>query len=173
MRDIQPLKFFGGIAMFFFLPGLALGGFVTGWYLYKTKTAPYTSLIPISGVLITLAFLLGVLALLADMLGRHRKISEELLYLARRKVYAGKRLPRAVMASIEPARSVAHFFEQSWDVDHTDGENGEAVEQNGNEAAESTEAEAEAETETESPSVTLTVTPAAKAAAVARASHVA
>src|SRR5689334_15280858 len=59
MRDIQPLKFFGGIAMFLFIPGLALGAFVTGWYLYKTKTAPYTSLIPISGVLITLAFLLG------------------------------------------------------------------------------------------------------------------
>ena len=161
MRDIQPLKFFGGIAMFLFLPGLALGGFVTGWYLYKTKTAPYTSLIPISGVLITLAFLLGVLALLADMLGRHRKISEELLYLARRKVYAGKRLPRAVMASIEPARSVAHFFEQSWDVDHTDAENGEAAEQNGNESAESPE--------TETAPVTLTVTPAA----VTRASHVA
>ena len=43
-----------------------------------------------SGVLITLSFLLGVLALLADMLGRHRLISEELLYLARRKIYAGK-----------------------------------------------------------------------------------
>src|SRR5881396_1467806 len=105
MRDIQPLKFFGGIAMFFFIPGILIGGFVTGWYLAKGKTTPYTMLIPISGVLITLAFLLGVLALLADMLGRHRKISEELLYLARRKVYAGKRAPRPVMASIDPARS--------------------------------------------------------------------
>jgi glycosyltransferase involved in cell wall biosynthesis len=122
MRDIQPLKFFGGIAMFFFIPGILIGGFVTGWYLYHNKTSPYTMLIPISGVLITLAFLLGVLALLADMLGRHRKISEELLYLARRKVYAGKRAPRPVMAQIDPARAVAQFFERSWDVEPSEQE---------------------------------------------------
>ena len=70
-----------------------------------------------SGITITLSFLLGVLALLADMLGRHRKISEELLYLARRKVYAGKRAPRPVMASVEPARAVARLFEESWGVE--------------------------------------------------------
>jgi glycosyltransferase involved in cell wall biosynthesis len=122
MRDIQPLKFFGGIAMALFLPGFLIGGFVTTWYLLKSKTAPYTSLIPISGVLITLAFLLGALALLADMMGRHRKISEELLYLARRKVYAGKRPPRPVMASIEPARAVARLFEESWGVENTEQE---------------------------------------------------
>ena len=31
------------------------------------------------------------LALLADMMGRHRRISEELLYLARKRVYATQR----------------------------------------------------------------------------------
>ena len=45
MRDIQPLKFFGGIAMLLVIPGTAIGMFVTGWYLYKDKTSPYTSLI--------------------------------------------------------------------------------------------------------------------------------
>ncbi len=114
MRDIQPLKFFGGIAGLLFVPGFLTGAFVTGWYLLNGKTTPFSNLIPISGVLITLAFLLFVLALLADMLGRHRKISEELLYLARRKMYAGKRPPRPVMASIEPARAVARLFEESW-----------------------------------------------------------
>ena len=34
---------------------------------------------------------MGALALLADMMGRHRKISEELLYLARRRIYSSKR----------------------------------------------------------------------------------
>jgi hypothetical protein len=80
----------------------------------KQKTTPFTSLIVISGVMITLSFLLGVLALLADMMGRHRLISEELLYLARRKIYAGKRPPRAVMASIEPEQAVARLFDESW-----------------------------------------------------------
>ena len=116
MRDIQPLKFFGGIAGILFIPGFLIGSFVTGWYIYRGKTSPVSNLIPISGVLITLAFLLGVLALLADMLGRHRKISEELLYLARRKIYAGKKPPRPVMASIEPAQAIARLFEESWDV---------------------------------------------------------
>jgi glycosyltransferase involved in cell wall biosynthesis len=126
MRDIQPLKFFGGIAGLLFIPGFVTGVFVTIWYLMKAKTAPYTSLIPISGVLITLAFMLGVLALLADMLGRHRRISEELLYLARRKMYSGKR-PRAVMASVEPARAVARMFEESWGVEGSDAEQDEAM----------------------------------------------
>ncbi len=34
---------------------------------------------------------MGALALLADMMGRHRKISEEMLYLARRRIYSSKR----------------------------------------------------------------------------------
>ena len=120
MRDIQPLKFFGGIALLLFVPAMVLATFVTAYYIINGRTTPYTSLITMSGVAITLAFLLGVLALLADMLGRHRKISEELLYLARRKVYAGKRPPRPVMASIEPARAVARLFEESWGMEAND-----------------------------------------------------
>jgi glycosyltransferase involved in cell wall biosynthesis len=100
MRDIQPLKFFGGIAGLLFVPGFVAGLFVTGWYLYngifegRYRTSPYTSLIVISGVLITLSFIMGMLALLADMMGRHRKISEELLYLARRRIYSTRRTVR-------------------------------------------------------------------------------
>jgi glycosyltransferase involved in cell wall biosynthesis len=117
MRDIQPLKFFGGIAMIFFAFGAMIGGFVTGWYIMERRTTPFTSFIVISGVLITLSFLLGVLALLADMLGRHRLISEELLYLARRKIYAGKRAPRTILASIDPEQAVAKLFEEPWAED--------------------------------------------------------
>ena len=127
MRDIQPLKFFGGIAAIFFLFGALTGGWVSVWYLMKHKTGPFTSLIVISGVLITLSFLLGVLALLADMLGRHRMISEELLYLARRKIYAGKRAPRAILASIEPEQAVARLFEEPWAEDLAGAESDESL----------------------------------------------
>jgi glycosyltransferase involved in cell wall biosynthesis len=123
MRDIQPLKFFGGIAAMLFVPGLMIGGFVTAWYLLKGRTTPYTSLIVISGLTVTLSLLLGVLALLADMLGRHRKISEELLYLARRKIYAGRRSSvtrGAILASVEPEQAVARLFEESWHSDSPD-----------------------------------------------------
>jgi hypothetical protein len=133
MRDIQPLKFFGGIAMLLFIPGVAIGAFVTGYYIVKGKTSPFTSLITMSGIAITLAFLLGVLALLADMLGRHRKITEELLYLARRKVYAGKRARASVMKSIEPARAVAKLFEESWGVEGDEDEETSEADQPGHE----------------------------------------
>ena len=109
MRDIQPLKFFGGIAGILFAIGALTLGFVGSWYIFHAHsvkgvgpvhtTSPFTSLIPIGGVLITLAVIIGAVALLADMLGRHRRISEELLYLARRRVYSNK---RTVKASLPP-----------------------------------------------------------------------
>ncbi len=108
MRDIQPLKFFGGIAGILFSLGTLVGVFMIFWWAFNTeiverdkvtlaatrwvhKTAPFTSLITVSGVLFVLSFLIGAVALLADMMGRHRKISEEMLYLARRRIYSSKR----------------------------------------------------------------------------------
>ena len=103
MRDIQPLKFFGGIAALLFLLGTATLGFVTAWYFYHShKTSPFTSLISVGGILLTLGFLLGVLALLADMLGRHRRISEELLYLARRRIYSSRRTEKVSLVEEKP-----------------------------------------------------------------------
>ena len=94
-RDVQPLKFFGTIALLLFLPGLVLGGWVAGFWLATGRTTPWTSLIVISGTLMTLGVLLGALALLADMLSRHRRITEELLYLTRKRLYANARTMRA------------------------------------------------------------------------------
>jgi glycosyltransferase involved in cell wall biosynthesis len=121
MRDIQPLKFFGGIGMLLFIPGLIAGLCVTGWYFYtglvehRYRTTPFTSLITVSGVLVTLAFVMGVLALLADMLGRHRKISEEMLYLARRRIYSSRRTMRVVLPSEEvPHQTMGPTLHDSW-----------------------------------------------------------
>ena len=97
MRDIQPLKFFGGIGVMVATPGILMAGFVTVHYLLNQKTTPYTSLIPMSGALVMVGFLMVALALLADMLGRHRRISEELLYLARRKIYSSRRTLRTAL----------------------------------------------------------------------------
>jgi glycosyltransferase involved in cell wall biosynthesis len=113
MRDVQPLKFFGGIALFLGLIGLLTGGFMCGWYIIHKKTTPFTSLIPVSGIFTTLAFLLGVLALLADMLGRQRRITEELLYLARKRAYQTPRLPRLMLQMndepLPPAPGREHY----------------------------------------------------------------
>jgi len=123
MRDIQPLKFFGGIAALFGALGVLCGGFVFFWYLFHTRyvngfpvhqTSPFTSLIPIAGALMTLAFVLGVLALLADMLGRHRRISEEMLYLARRRVYSSKRTVRVSLPPVPEESKQGLSLHDSW-----------------------------------------------------------
>ena len=89
MRDVRPLKFFGALAGLLAVPGFAALGMVALNYfvLNPGRTQPYTSLINVGGGLLVLAVLVGVLALLADMMARHRRITEELLYLARRRIY--------------------------------------------------------------------------------------
>jgi len=127
MRDIQPLKFFGGISAILGLLGIVLAGFVSVWYaigdyekingvrVLVHKTSPFTSLITVSGVLVTLSFLLFAVALLADMMGRHRKISEELLYLARRRIYSSRRTVRVPLPSIEePHGAMGPTLHDSW-----------------------------------------------------------
>jgi glycosyltransferase involved in cell wall biosynthesis len=133
MRDIQPLKFFGGIAAMFGLLGVLLGGFVGVWYIFNTesahvivkgkevveiihKTTPFTSLVPVASALVFLSFLMGVLALLADMLGRHRKISEELLYLARRRVYSNKRTVRVSLPPVPEDSPEGLTLHDSWSL---------------------------------------------------------
>jgi glycosyltransferase involved in cell wall biosynthesis len=115
MRDIQPLKFFGGIGALIGIPGVLTGLFVTGWYLYQHRTSPFTQLIPISVGLVILGFLLFVLALLADMLGRHRRISEELLYLARRRIYSNRRTVRASLQALGETPAVPSLHD-SWSL---------------------------------------------------------
>lgn len=104
MRDIRPLKFFGLIGFVLFVLALVAITPVVANYIAIKKTHPFQSLITVSGVLVTLAFVMGVLALLADMMARHRRITEELLYLARRRIFGGTTPAPAASA---PAASVA------------------------------------------------------------------
>jgi hypothetical protein len=118
MRDIQPLKFFGGIAATLAIPSLAMALIVAGWYGYtailedRARTSPFTQLITISGIGLVLAFGMGMLALLADMMGRHRRISEELLYLARKKLYQNRRPPKPVHAAVHTSHRLS--LHDSW-----------------------------------------------------------
>ncbi|MGH7179789.1 MAG: glycosyltransferase family 2 protein [Tepidisphaeraceae bacterium] len=131
MRDIRPLKFFGGIGMMLFIPGVLAAIFVTIWYAIGERhveitngvrrvvlvhgTSPFTSLIPISGALVTLGFLMFALALLADMMGRHRRISEELLYLARRRIYSSRRTVRVALPAEEHVHAtMSPTLHDSW-----------------------------------------------------------
>ena len=84
-RDWRPLVFFGLIAITFLLLGLGMIGFVTAWWITQGRTTPWTSLITLGGVNLVLGITFGVLALVADQIGRGRRIQEQLLYLERRR----------------------------------------------------------------------------------------
>lgn len=129
MRDIQPLKFFGGISAILLIFGLITGGFVSIWYAipdhYKDAagkwqvrhvTSPFTSLITVSGLFFTLAFLLFAVALLADMMGRHRRINEELLYLARRRIYSKRSRALSLPTQEDPHGAMGPTLHDSWSL---------------------------------------------------------
>lgn len=86
LRDTRPLIFFGLMGLVIFVFGLLAGGFVFGHWIATGLTTPYHSLITLSSVLLILGFLLIVLALIADMLGRIRKNQEKILYLEKKRL---------------------------------------------------------------------------------------
>lgn len=87
-RDHHPLRFFGVISLGFILPGsLMLLTVLINW-LSTGLTSPVTSLITIGGILILLGVIFIILALVADMQGRLRRLQEEALYLLKRQRYS-------------------------------------------------------------------------------------
>lgn len=84
IRDYSPMKFFGVLALAAVIPGVLAGLFVTIHWLRTGETAPYTSLITISVGGVLFGFLLGAVALLADLIARLRFQIEEMLYESRR-----------------------------------------------------------------------------------------
>jgi glycosyltransferase involved in cell wall biosynthesis len=87
VRDNHPLKFFGSIGVVLFLLGFIPGIWLFVRWILTGVTSPYGSLVLLSGVLVILGFLMGMLALLADMQDRQRKIMEEILYEQKKEKY--------------------------------------------------------------------------------------
>ena len=85
IRDHSPIKFFGVLSLLIALPSVAAGVYVSVHWVRTGGTAPYTSLITLSVGGLLLAFILGVVALLADLIGRMRFQLEELVYQSRRE----------------------------------------------------------------------------------------
>ena len=80
VRDYRPLQFFGSIGLALFLIGSASALVLFIRLLLFNVVSPYMWAVYADVVLIVLGFLLMILALLADMSDRQRKIMEEILY---------------------------------------------------------------------------------------------
>lgn len=87
MRDVRPLGFFGSLSLLITLLGAANIAFVGSWWLQTGFTSPWKSLIVVGTGLILLGVLIGVVALLADQLGRSRRVLDETLLLTRKAYY--------------------------------------------------------------------------------------
>lgn len=80
LRDHRPLQFFGGIGLFLFLVGAISALILWIRLLLIQKIDPFMWVAYADVVLIVVGFLLIILALIADMLDRQRKLQEEVLY---------------------------------------------------------------------------------------------
>lgn len=78
-RDVRPMAFFGTIGVVLFGIGVILGATVFGWWVATGGTSPLRALLLGSALFLMLGFLLFVLALIADMLGRQRRLLEQIL----------------------------------------------------------------------------------------------
>ena len=87
MRDIRPLKFFGLISAGLLGFGVLCGLFVIGWWVATGRTSPFHSVLIGSATFLMLGFIVGVLALLADMIGRVRKMQEAILLHQKREAW--------------------------------------------------------------------------------------
>ena len=90
VRDYKPLQFFGSIGLALFAAG-AISAFVL-WIrlLLIHKISPYTWVVYADVILIVLGFLLIILALIADMLDRQRKLQEDILYQLKKEEFKKK-----------------------------------------------------------------------------------
>lgn len=85
LRDYKPLQFFGSIGTIFFLIG-AINAFILWTRLMLIhKINPFMWMVYADVILIVLGFLLIILALIADLVDRQKKIQEEILYKIKKK----------------------------------------------------------------------------------------
>lgn len=86
-RDYQPFTFFGIPGLIIFALGVVGGLFLFVHYLQTGQTAPFRSLVIVSGIFLILGFIMLALSLLADMIHRNRVLIEQQLYLTRKQTY--------------------------------------------------------------------------------------
>ncbi len=106
VRDHRPLAFFGSMGLASLGTGALLGALVIAHWVATGQTSPYRSVLLGSAALLIVGVVLGVMALLADMLGRMRQTSEAILVELRR-ARLDRRAPRdrggAPEGRVEPA----------------------------------------------------------------------
>ena len=85
IRDYSPLEFFGIFGISLLSIGFVTGSVILIRWVFIRAIDPYRTVAGISFLLFITGLLLFFIALIADMLGRERKLVEEILYRLRRE----------------------------------------------------------------------------------------
>lgn len=89
-RDYAPLKFFGLLGVILVVPGIVMAGFTFLHWMNTGHISPFISIGAAGLYLITLAFIVWALGLVADMLDRLLNNQEKILEEAKRQRYNTK-----------------------------------------------------------------------------------
>lgn len=86
-RDYRPLRFFAGLGSVPFVIGLICGLYTLIHYVQTGNITPYKSLGLIGLYLVSIAFVLWIIGILADMFVRIRLYQEQILYHEKKRRY--------------------------------------------------------------------------------------
>lgn len=86
-RDYRPLRFFTGLGAVPFVIGMIAGAYTLIHYFRTGNITPYKSLGLIGLYLVSLAFVLWIIGILADMFVRVRLYQEQILYHEKKRRY--------------------------------------------------------------------------------------
>jgi hypothetical protein len=90
LRDRKPLLVFGSIGLATFAAGALMGLFLLAHLWLTGNTSPYRSIIAASVLCMSLGAAFGVLAFLADMIGRIRQTQDRLLAMMREQTFGSR-----------------------------------------------------------------------------------
>jgi len=91
LLNTKPLKFFGGPALLLILLSLVTYAVFLFYYFQDFKITPYRNWLAFGSILLVLGIQLLIFALIADMIRSHRRLTEENMYLARKRKFAKKK----------------------------------------------------------------------------------
>ncbi|OGF22720.1 hypothetical protein A2Y83_02460 [Candidatus Falkowbacteria bacterium RBG_13_39_14] len=87
VRDVRPMRFFGGPGVFLILVSLFFFGYFAVMYFQDFKITPFRNILLLAAFLLIVGIQFVVFAFIADMIKSTRKIIEDQMYLAKKEKY--------------------------------------------------------------------------------------
>lgn len=87
VRDVRPMRFFGGPGVALILVSLILFGYFAIMYFQDFKITPFRNILLLAAFLLIVGIQFVVFAFIADMIKSTRKIIEDQMYLAKKEKY--------------------------------------------------------------------------------------